>query len=1271
MSSGTAKPRGSKVGPYTLESAIGHGGMGVVYRASAEDGSEVALKLLSDTVLLPSETARFLREATVRIDHPNCIQVIDAGVQDNKPWLALELLEGETLATRLERGPLALGETIDILTQAAAGVAASHRQGVVHRDLKPSNLFLGNDGWVKLIDFGIAKVTSAHTRLTATGHVLGTPAYLSPEQAHGRPIDAGTDVWALGVVAYEMLTGKQPFRRSSPLATMLAVMIESPPSLRSAVQVPPAVEAIVTRCLLKDPGDRYPNGIELHAAFSSVELAAAEAERMVHQDMDATRPSMPVRSVSITPGEQRLVAVVLAEAVSDLSLVRGAVESMGGSLLSFAGNRAVGLFGGEASEGDEVLRAAQAAFEIRAAARWVAVASGHASYSGATGISGSAVEAAERGCAARVDGVVADRASSSALTGQYRISEVESGIFRLDPRDSHPTQHPAPARIKTVGREPELMQLRLAAERVQREELLSAVIVSGPPGMGKTHLRWELGRTLAELGGFRVLSARAESHSQRAFGLFGSVLRNRIRFGAEEFGWPMIDGEVTQRLLAVRAVVEDALGAEREQEAWDECGVFLAELLEVPVDAGIGLTAARRDPQLLLDRIKLALVDWLHGILVQGPVALLLEDAHWADAASVDLLTDLLDEFAESPFFVFISARPDLLEARPELGQAADAQVLSLRGLSVPECRALTKLIAERELPDELLERLAERTGGNPLFVEQIALAIRESPETLADEAALPLPHTVEAAAQSRLDHLPLEEKEICKRASVFDDVFIAEDFEIFEQPNAKALLQALSRRDVLVGRSRRGVRQYRFRSSLVRDVAHGLMADGVRQDLHRRVAQHLEKSEASSEEIARHWDQGGDSGRALECYVDAAVSASARGDAPAALRCSERALQLGPQGTFELWMARADSFALLGRFEDQGEALANGAMLAQTDAERARAETERAVLLWRTGRREEANRAIDAALGLARSAGEPTVLAKALGRRGAISIYLGELESAATTLAEAEPFLKNAPELLPLHAVWRAQLASARGDLAERRAAYAEAVELFAKTGDVRSGAGAEMNLADAENRVGAYEEAETDLRAVIEKCRRLGKRVTEGYAQTNLGYSLAMQGRSVEALEALEDAEALAHEIGERRLLLSVKLYRARALQDRPQAAVELSAAVAAEASQGGADAIGAIAKALQARALIKVDAEAAAVVALEALAIRDRLGSIEEDEAELFLIAAEALAAAGRTDEAEDTRARGRLRIEEVAQRISDPEWRRRFIEDVAANRALMAP
>jgi serine/threonine protein kinase len=261
---------GSTVSRYKVLERLGGGGAGVVYKAEDTRLERlVALKFLSSyRAGNEADKRRFLREARVSsaLDHPNICTVYEVDeTEDGRLFIAMALCEGETLKRRIERGPLPLAEAVDIAAQIAAGLAVAHAKGIVHRDVKPANIIVAPDGRVKIVDFGIAKL-SDQSRLTRDGTAVGTAGYMAPEQIRGDAVDPRTDVWALGIVLYEMVTGHSPFPAETDHDRIRGILTRDPePLVVLRAEVPPSVERIVARALNKRPEDRYPRMEELRA----------------------------------------------------------------------------------------------------------------------------------------------------------------------------------------------------------------------------------------------------------------------------------------------------------------------------------------------------------------------------------------------------------------------------------------------------------------------------------------------------------------------------------------------------------------------------------------------------------------------------------------------------------------------------------------------------------------------------------------------------------------------------------------------------------------------------------------------------------------------------------------------------------------------------------------------------------------------------------------------------------------------------------------------
>jgi serine/threonine protein kinase/Tfp pilus assembly protein PilF len=277
---------GTRLGPYEILAPLGAGAMGEVYRArDPRLDRDVALKVLPDELAEPERLQRFEREARAAgtLNHPHVLTIYDVGSHEGRPYIVAELLEGRTLRDRLGGAALPAREAVACAVQIARGLAAAHRKGVVHRDLKPENVFVTEDGVAKILDFGLAKVTSPERPVlesattetkgleTRVGTVMGTLGYMSPEQLRGEVADHRTDIFSLGVMLYEMVAGRRPFLGQSSADTISAILTQAPPTLTEGTgDVPPALDGIVRRCLAKGRDDRFSEAKDLALALEAL-----------------------------------------------------------------------------------------------------------------------------------------------------------------------------------------------------------------------------------------------------------------------------------------------------------------------------------------------------------------------------------------------------------------------------------------------------------------------------------------------------------------------------------------------------------------------------------------------------------------------------------------------------------------------------------------------------------------------------------------------------------------------------------------------------------------------------------------------------------------------------------------------------------------------------------------------------------------------------------------------------------------------------------------
>src|SRR5256714_75494 len=319
---------GTRFGDCEVLGPLGAGGMGEVYRARDHSlGRDVAVKVLPEELGSdPEKLHRFEQEAraAAALNHPNILIVYRFGTTEaGAPYLVTELLQGQTLRERLLQGAIAVRKTVDYSSQIARGLAAAHDRGIVHRDLKPENLFITRDGQLKILDFGLAKLiqpaislqAEAPTMLagadTASGMVMGTAAYMSPEQVRGQAADHRSDIFSFGAVLYEMLTSKPAFRGDSPIETMNAILKEEPAELSEANRnIPAGLERVVSHCLEKKPYERFQSTRDLVfdlEALAGLSGQSASATLPIPSGRSSLRPRM-----SVFLGILVLAAVALA-----------------------------------------------------------------------------------------------------------------------------------------------------------------------------------------------------------------------------------------------------------------------------------------------------------------------------------------------------------------------------------------------------------------------------------------------------------------------------------------------------------------------------------------------------------------------------------------------------------------------------------------------------------------------------------------------------------------------------------------------------------------------------------------------------------------------------------------------------------------------------------------------------------------------------------------------------------------------------------------------
>ncbi|HVK65476.1 MAG TPA: protein kinase [Polyangium sp.] len=903
---------------FRVERLAGVGGMGEVYRAEdLQTGHVVAVKLLRASER--SNRERLAQEARVleTLGHPHIVRYVDHGVAPTgAPWLAMEWLEGESLAARLSRQGLRLEECITLAARVADALATAHARGVVHRDIKPSNLFLerGEIERVKVLDFGVAR-DRGRGRLTLTGTIVGTPGYMAPEQARADKagVDARADVFSLGAVLFECLTGEPAFDGEHAFAILASLLLAEAPRVRALrPDVPAALDDLVASMLSKDVASRPSDaGAALRALLAlgpvegnatPVHTASAEvitdSERQLLSIVAALPPSLPdgKEAPSRFLSRDRIVAIE-----QEIAKLGARVEEIdGGALL-------LGLVG-RGNPTDQAARAARAALRLRALApeARIVLVTGREETS-----QGLALGSISKRAAALLDlgeeaGAVRIDASTQALLDvRFDVSAGADGIFLRGEREvGSGTRTLLGKPSPYLGRERELRSVRDFLEEGLDEGKPRVAVVLGLPGMGKSRLRHELVEQLRR-GAVEPAIAIGRGDpigAGSAFSILGSAIRTMAQIGIGE--------PVASRRLKLEALV--ATYVEGDDRA--RVTAFLGEMVGAPAgDERPDLRAARQNATLMADRIREAWLDFVEALSVVRPLVVVLEDLHWGDRASIKLVDAALGVQGERRFAVLALARPELHDLFPKIW--ADRELLEVR-LGELGRRAAERLVRHflgEIIAEEEIQRLVDRAAGNAFYLEELIRAV-------AEDRGSDLPETVLGMVEARLLSLEPEARRVLRAASVFGQSFwwggVAALIGDASLPNGRVgLLDRLCERELIVRRRESrflGEEEYAFRHALVREGSYAMLTERDRRRGHALAAEWLLASGESDPTIlADHFESSGDKERSAEFFAAAAELALSAGDFSAAVSFTDRGLVANPRADVvaQLRAIRADAW--------------------------------------------------------------------------------------------------------------------------------------------------------------------------------------------------------------------------------------------------------------------------------------------------------------------------------------------------------------------------
>ena len=869
---------GTQVGPYRIEDRLGAGGMGAVYRAHDQRLQRtVALKQILPKALA-SERAkkRFRREAraAARLNHPSIIHIHDYFESDSCQWIVMEHAEGQTLSTLLKTGSLSLRRRLEIAADIADALVAAHAEGIIHRDLKASNILVTRSGSVKVLDFGLAKQvgnkSGKATTLTLEGQIVGTPHAMSPEQAMGQKVDYRSDLFSLGTLIYEMLAGAAPFLSENPLETMNRVCLYHPLPLQEHLHdAPKEISALVSQLLEKNLNHRPKSTSNIALRLRKI---CDTLPDVVETDRDK-KPNLPPEesSSSSARSERRQVTVLCAElaAVDEISsmgseslyscsvrfedAVHHVAQKYEGFVANILGHRAVLYFGYPKAQEDASHRAINAAHQILQECQHFDqfhLATSCGIHTGAAVILAGEKEQLALGLNLDIAFALQHLAKGNEILISHSTAALLKGAFELEeqePPDSsekiekalkvlitgNGAQTPLPIYNKPlVARDSELAML-LERWRRTSEGQGQVILVQGEAGLGKSHLVHKLESELSDQE-HNWLHASASSLAQKSpFQPFLDLLRRTLRIKPEN--------SPKEQLARLKSELERFHLNQGDEES------LLAVILSIPPEAGYPpiLTSPVQQRARTLE----VLAALFFSLSREAPLALIVEDLHWIDPSSAELLGILIEGVPERRLLL-------LMTTRPEFERPWDIEVTQLdlsRLAADAVARIVHQLTDGKRLPQEVHDQIVEKTDGIPLFVEELTMYILESgilrsaKDHFALEGSLDeirIPSTLQDSLTARLDHLGPAKETAQLGATIGRDFSLDLLTEVAEadQKTLEDHIGIISKSSLIYQRGLDKHRRYTFRHALIQDAAYESLMKTQRQEHHLRIARALDE---------------------------------------------------------------------------------------------------------------------------------------------------------------------------------------------------------------------------------------------------------------------------------------------------------------------------------------------------------------------------------------------------------------------------------------------
>jgi len=890
---------GESIGRYRIVEQIGKGGMGVVYRAEdTELNRSVALKFLSEKAIKSDqEMARFVREAqaAASLDHANICPVYEIGQYGDMPYIAMPFIEGQSLKEQIQNDFMSIQEVVDLALQIATGLAEAHSCGVIHRDIKSENIMINMAGQAKIMDFGLAKLTD-QTGHTPSGYTLGTIAYLSPEQARGEPVDQKTDIWSLGVVLYEMITGQLPFNKDTEAGMVYSILSDSPlapTELRS--DLPRELERITYRALRKRQSDRYQSVGELITDLQALKRSFEEAawtkqvtttgkveprKETEHRFATIMYADIVGYSVLLEEQDPEEVTRIMNRCFESFDLI---ARKYGGRVDTILENNITALFGVPQAVENSPRAAINTAIEWLTATHQLNADENLGHFLDLKiGINSGPVIAGMMGPDRRVEysAVGTTTILASELKGLAEESQILAGaatyqqakdifnfrqlkpvtrkgwkepIRAFEMMTRVPVLQTAELRMGSgiysdlVGRGEELEQLEFHVHKVVHGEG-SIVNLIGEAGVGKSRLIDELAEAkIVERVTF--LEGRALSIGQYlSYHPIIDILKS----------WAGIKEEDSE---AVSLAKLERVVQEVDPDEAPEIFPFIATLMGMRLSGRYAERISGIEGEALENLIMKSLTDLLIKGSDQGPIVFVVHDVHWADQTSIEVLESLFRLSDRHPILFINVLRPDYPETSDRLVESIKDRYgtqyfnIDLHRLTEEDSQVLIRnLFKSTELPEVIQKAITNRTEGNPYFIEEVVRSLLDQGVVKVeggilrlreDIDSLHIPETIQDLLMTRIDRLDESTRNLLKEASVIGRYFF---FKILEEMNQVLDQEAISEHlstllqiQLIRKSARQEELEYLFKHALAHDVTYDSIPPNKRKELHLKVAGAIE----------------------------------------------------------------------------------------------------------------------------------------------------------------------------------------------------------------------------------------------------------------------------------------------------------------------------------------------------------------------------------------------------------------------------------------------